>query len=144
MKLNTPAFSDGKIKVQNEEGLWGFLNLTGKFVGEVKWSQIGNFGQGLAAVCENKKYGYIDAEANVVIAPQYDDARVFSEGQAWVKKGEKWQCIDKDNNVIIPALYSEVTDFQNGRAEVNLPGTGWQIIDAYGNLLYFKQDLSSH
>ena len=138
-RVATPNFSDGKIRVMNKDGLWGFIDLRGKLVGQVRWTAIGDFSEGMAAVAENEKYGYIDPDGNVVIEPQYSNARIFSEGQAWVQTSSGlWQCIDKENNVIIPAKYSQVTEFRNGLADVELPGIGWQIIDAKGELVYFK------
>jgi len=134
-----PVFNDGKIKVQDESGLWGFIDMQGSRVGEVRWTEIGNFSEGLAAVSENGKFGYIDADGAVVIQPQYAGAGIFSEGLAWVKTDSGlWQCIDAGNQVKIAAKYSQVTAFRNGVADVELPGVGWQIIDATGSLIYFK------
>ena len=132
-----PIFSDGKTKVQNTDGLYGFIDLNGNTVGEIRWSSILDYSENLAIVVEDEKYGFVDEEGNVIIQPQYNDARSFSEGLAGVKAGELWQFIDRDNNVVIPARYGSVYSFKDGKAHVLLPGTGWQIIDAKGSLVYF-------
>lgn len=137
--VQTPNFSDGKIRVMDKDERWGFIDLQGNLVGEVRWAAIGDFSESMAAVSENDKYGYIDPQGKVIIEPQYANARIFSEGQAWVQiSSGLWQCIDKENNVVIPAKYSQVTEFKNGLADVELPNVGWQIIDANGELVYFK------
>ena len=47
-----------------------------------------------AAKEKGKKYGYIDAQGNYVIQPQFDFANAFSEGYAVVKAGNKFGVID--------------------------------------------------
>ncbi|MBQ3485460.1 MAG: WG repeat-containing protein [Clostridia bacterium] len=136
--IYAPAFSDGKIKVQNPDGLWGFIDEQGQLVGSVEWWNIDNFSEGLAAVTDsNSKVGFIDGEGNVVIKPQYDATRSFHEGLAAVRVGSYWRYIDQSNNVVISANYTDANSFSGGKADVFLEGTGWQIIDNQGGLLYF-------
>lgn len=137
IQIYEPAFSDGKIRVQRADGLYGFIDTEGQPVGEVRWASIRDFSEGLAVVVENDRFGFIDESGNVVIEPQYADAQPFSEGLAGVRAGSLWQFIDRDNNVVIQPLYGEVSPFQNGLADVFLPDTGWQIIDSAGGLVYF-------
>ena len=49
-----------------------------------KYENVGTFSEGLAAVKENGKWGYIDTEGNTVIPFQYDLAYSFNEGLAIV------------------------------------------------------------
>ena len=137
VSIYAPVFSDGKIKVQDEDGLWGFIDESGELVGEVRWTEIQDFSENLAVVCENGQYGFIDRDGKVVIEPQYLAARSFHEGLAAVQTSDGWQYIDPENRVVIPPLYREAEDFHGGRADVFLPGTGWQIIDKTGGLVYF-------
>ena len=143
-RVKTPNYSDGKIRVMDSTAKWGFIDMEGQLVGEVRWTAIGNFSEGMAAVSEDGLFGYIDPNSKIVIQPQYQDARIFSEGQAWVKTSNGlWQCIDGSNKIIIPARYSQVTEFSNGHADVELPNVGWQIIDLQGNLVYFVGESGS-
>ena len=135
--LDTPEFRDGKMIVKNKEGLYGFIDTEGNPVGEVRWSSIEDYSEGLAVVVEDGRFGYIDRDGNVVVEPQYEAARSFSEGLAAVEKDGLWQFIDRDGRAVIPPRYSEVSNFSNGRADVYLPGVGWQIIDSAGSLVYF-------
>ena len=142
----TPFFSDGKIKVQNAEGKWGFVGNDGQLVGEVIWDEIQNFSEGLAVVSRDKKYGFIDKQGQVVIEPQYTASSSFHEGLAAVKVTSGWQYINQANEVVIQPLYSTANDFNGGKADVFLAGTGWQIIDNTGSLLYFvsEQTMSNY
>lgn len=52
-------------------------------------SEPGNFSDGLLLVIINGQYGYLNKRGEVVISPQFDEARDFHEGFALVKKGDK-------------------------------------------------------
>ena len=135
-----PSFSDGKAMVQNANGLYGLIDTEGNLIVEVRWSEIRDFTENLTIVVENGLHGFIDTNAQVVIQPRYEGALSFSEGLAVVKTGGLWQYIDADNNVVISPKYGEATSFADGRADVFLPGTGWQIINNEGRLLYFVSE----
>lgn len=135
--MYAPSLSEEKIKVQDSDGKWGFIDTDGKLVGEVAWDEIQDFSEGLAAVSQNKKFGFIDKEGQIVIQPQYTAVRSFHEGLAAVQDGGEWKYINAKNETVIPARYSQALDFSDGKADVFLPGTGWQVIDKEGSLVYF-------
>lgn len=135
--IYAPSFSDGKIKVQDSKGKWGFIDTDGKVVGEVVWDEIQDFSEGFAAVSQNKKFGFIDKDGRTVIQPKYTAVRSFHEGLAAVRDGSKWKYINLKNEAITPTLYLQAFDFSNGKASVYLSGTGWQIINKAGELIYF-------
>lgn len=132
-----PAFSEEKIKVQDSNGKWGFIDTDGKLVGEVAWDEIQDFSEGFAAVSQNEKYGFIDKNGQIVIQPQYTAVRSFHEGLAAVQESGKWKYINAKNETVIPARYSQALDFSDGKADAFFPGTGWQVIDKEGSLVYF-------
>ncbi len=135
--IYTPVLNEGKIKVQNPEGLWGFIDAEGKPVGEVRWESIENFSENAAVIIEKGKYGYLNKDGSVLIEPQYQEAYSFSGGLAAVKTNGKWGYIDQNNSFVIQPLYGQAMSFNDGYAHVFLSGTGWQIIDAKGSLQYF-------
>ncbi|MBQ9009921.1 MAG: WG repeat-containing protein, partial [Clostridia bacterium] len=135
--ITIPEFNEGKIKVQNDAGLYGFIDLEGKLVGKVCWNEIKAFSEGLAVVVEDGKYGFIDKNGDVVIRPQYTDALSFSENLAGVKNGSLWGFINRDNEFVIEPVYNEVKPFSGGWADVFHSESGWQIIDNAGKLIYF-------
>ncbi len=135
--LQSPDFADGKIKVQNKQGKFGFIDKQGKLVGEVRWDSVQPFSESLAVVEEKGKYGYIDRECNIAIEPQYEAAQSFSENLAAVKTNGLWQFIDHDNQVVIAPRYGAARPFKGSTADAWLPGVGWQVIDKSGTLVYF-------
>ena len=108
-----------------------------------KYNRVGEFSEGLALIEQNGKYGYIDTQGNIAIAPQYDEAGNFSEGLVAVVLDGKSFFIDGAGKVAIALndydaytnyreeiigggspnhyyLYS-LSEFNNGVAEVSKP-----------------------
>ena len=81
-----------------------------------------NFREGLILIYipKRKKLAYMDAHANVIIPPQYDEFRWFGEGLAPVRKGKKWGFINTKMDLTIPFQYDEVSLFHAGVADARI------------------------
>ena len=96
------CYSEGVIPVVKQEQPISFINKEGKEVlslSAVEGKRItavnAYFSDGLMTFCtEDNKYGYINAQGNVVVKPIYDDAFPFNEGVALVKKNDKYLIIN--------------------------------------------------
>ena len=101
-----------------------------------KYEKRLNFREGLILIYipKRKKYAYMDANANVIIPPQYDEFLWFGEGFAPVRKGKKWGFINTKMELVIPFLYNEVGLFHQGKADVKIGRTIAQI-DMAGQLI---------
>ena len=64
--------------------------------------------EGLAAYCENGKWGFINEEGVVVIKPQYEGAKSFSGGVAGVCENGKWGFINENNQLIVDCQFYDV------------------------------------
>lgn len=72
----------------------------------------------------SSKFGFSDANGNVIISEQYDDIELFSEGKAFVKLNNEWIIIDTEGNHLykVPKEYNnslsadENNGFKNGKA----------------------------
>lgn len=94
-----------------------------------KYDDIREFHDGMAAVCKNGKWGYIDKQGKECIPCIYDyvvedefggvPLRNFSEGLVAVCINEKWGFIDKGGNQTIPCECRSVEDFSGGLALVD-------------------------
>lgn len=73
--------------------------LPGKTYPRSKWDKVESFSDGLAQVCVNDAWGYIDSSDHLVIAPVYQYSRPFSHGTAAVYQGG-WKFIDKSGRVV--------------------------------------------
>ena len=81
-----------------------------------------NFREGLILIYipKRKKFAYMDAHANVIIPPQYNEFRWFGEGFAPVRKGKKWGFINTKMDLIIPFQYDELSLFHAGVADARI------------------------
>ena len=87
------TFSDGLglvSVVEDGNRGWGFINTSGDWVIEPKYSGADVFSEGLARVrnSENDLCGYIDTEENLIIDYQFYDGSPFYDGYAMVQKDE--------------------------------------------------------
>jgi hypothetical protein len=104
-----------------------------------------SYGQDLVIIqCADGKFGFKNAEGNIVIDCQYDIIGSFSEeGLAPVKLNGKWGYIDMSNTLVIPFLYEDAQRFWEGLAKVQLKGQ-WGYIDANGKVVIpFRYGIAS-
>lgn len=138
-------FGEGLAKVNGNGQAWGFINTKGEEVIPIKYGNVENFSEGMAAFNmpyyqqKNHKLGYMDKTGKEIIPPRYDWAEDFSEGMAAVGNGEfkvmrrigKWGFVDKTGREIVPLRYDNVGRFSEGLAAVKLLGQ-WGFIDKRG------------
>lgn len=65
----------------------------------------------LAAFEKDGKWGFVDNKGNVVIEPQYDEAKSFRHGYAAVRRGDVWGFINRSNEMIIEPEFEEALYF---------------------------------
>lgn len=131
---NGTQFVDGIARLQKQTAsgnVWVYINAAGKEIypnltekcGFGGANSTGELSDGLRPHYSyaDKKWGYIDAQGNVVIKPQFATARPFSEGLAAVQVEEnyvkKWGFIDRTGAFAIPAQYGgygKISDCRNG------------------------------
>ncbi len=76
------------------------------------------FREGLAAVRQSGRWGFIDRDGDWVIPPRFDQVREFQEGLAPALAGELWGFIDRGGDWVIPPRFSRVNSFRDGLATV--------------------------
>ena len=88
--------------------------------------------EGWAAVKKDGKWGFIDAQGQLMIPYQYQDARSFGGHLAPVLTGELWGYISRNNQLVIDDQYYDVRGFVNGVAAAkNMDGWQFLILDEY-------------
>lgn len=119
---NIEKIDDSTIKVYNTTDMQYFdLN------GNIKESKAVYPNNNLFAKKENDKWGFIDANGNVIVDYQYDEVTEQNEyGYAGIKKDGKWGIIDQNGNVIVENKY-EI----NSQDKMNFVGEYYAVI--YGN-----------
>ena len=101
---------DGNIKQ-------GLIDTSGRWVADPVYDRIGDFSNGMAFVCIDDKYGYIDEKGNMAIKPQFAAAlNFFDNGTAVVMdENRRYGLIDKKGKIIADTRFYEV-DHRNGFA----------------------------
>lgn len=105
-------------------------------LGPLDYDFVENFHEGMAKVCKDSKYGYIDLAGKEVVKPQYGFADNFSEGLAAVSNDElKKGFIDKLGRVVIDFKFGFTSGFHEGLAAVDVNYNNWGYIDKTGKLV---------
>lgn len=121
------VFSEDLAAVQLASGLYTYYDSFGNEAMSKSFEIAQNFQEGLAAVKENGKWGYINTSGAFEINTLYDDAKPFSENYAAVNNGTGWFFIDKNNQRVMPqqenTYYTSADSFQGGYARVVIGDT---------------------
>ena len=126
------SFSEGLAAVE-VEGRERLIDTAGRVLAE--FDHILPFGpNGLAAVCRNGKWGYIDRTGKLRIPLLFDDARDFAEDLAPVAVGKKSGYIDARGAFVIGPVFDEAEGFSDGLAAVSVAGK-WGFVDRTGKLV---------
>ncbi len=113
------GFSEGLACVKNEEGLWGFVDLSGELVIPFTFEEANDFSCGRALVKTDGLYGYIDTAGTLVIPATLEEAYSFFDDRACVRMGERYGYLNPAGEMAIPATYELAFDFCEGGAVVN-------------------------
>lgn len=127
------------VNVGGRFGKWGINHIDGRMVTGLKYDHIGQLREGLAKVCINNLWGFIDSIGQEVIEPQYDNVGNFEDGTAIVERsglfgGGKIGLIDRKGKTVAPIEfevdgmgglfkdYIDKLDFENGLLKVSKKG----------------------
>lgn len=148
---------DFLLPFRGDNGLYGYMDESGKIVVKPKYTYGGKFCEGFAAVAvdgglsafeASGKYGYINAKGEQIIPCIYDNALDFSEGLAAVGYeyyegnrylGIKYHYIDSTGKTAIDGDFSAAGGFDSGIARVTVRNEDGDIkreyIDKRGSVL---------
>ena len=136
--------SHDEIVIFSQDEKMGLKHLNGKIVVPCKYDIVQNFSEGMAAVCEETLWGYVDSLGNNIIPCLYrsvnyydngvmddwgeygspDEANDFHEGLAIVKKNGALGYVDKEgkstfdvaaNNTSKPRAVEVMPSFPGGQ-----------------------------
>lgn len=133
-------FYDGRARVEDDNGLYGYVDTMGNLVIPCKWRVAGDFSESLALVKEQDECCFIDKNGNTVITcDQSIDPSVlcsgFHEGLAVIRQNEKYGFMDKSGSIVIPCKWEYATNFDEGMASVQNDQEKYGCIDTKGRLV---------
>lgn len=123
------TYRNDRLFAQDEDRYY-LVNKSGETVGEQTYENAKLFQEqdGLAAVCVDGKWGFIDSDGKMQIAPQYEDARSFSNGFAAIQSDGQWGFINTDGEIAIQPQFEDAKDFSaSGSAFVMINGQ-WRVL----------------
>lgn len=112
---------------------WIMTSLDGERIGQDAYEEVKPFymDNSYAAVKKDGNWGFADKDGNMVIAPQYEDARSFSYGYAVVKKDGKWGLIDSTGKMCIEPKFEDARDMNSKGNLFVKENDIWQLISLY-------------
>ena len=133
--LEVGDFSDGLLRVKDENNKWGFINSSGEEVISCKFDEVGDFNGGFARCRVGEKWGYINNQGQFAIQPRFDDAFDFKNGFACVKQGNTYGALNQKMELLkCNFISSSPIEFVNNVAKISYNGL-FGFIDENGNIV---------
>ena len=147
--LSGSSFQNGKAVVQIDEKKSALIDLNGQVLHTYNYPYVGSFGDGLLTFQETLggKYGYINEQGQVVIAPKYTWAQVFENGRAIVNIADNYinqtGIINVKGEYIVPPEYNSILSLGDKRYAIGKAidskqpflGSKYAIADIDGKIL---------
>ncbi len=142
-------FKDGKAVVKVKDGEYALIGRDGNRLHTYNLEYAGGLGEGLLTFKREKggKYGYMNEQGEVVIAPQYVFAQPFRDGRAVVNMewdlGDRYGLIDPKGEYVLKPQYNRLDQLGEHRLAVGYPidasqpfiGSKYAIADDRGRFL---------
>lgn len=118
------------------EAEFNWIDHLGNVVFSEGYDNIRTIRDGIAAVQKDNKWGYVNAEDEVVIPFEYTDALGYNDGLAPVRIDNSWYVIDANNNIVLESKYRILSAVEDGLIIVTELGSSkYGVIDLDGNLI---------
>lgn len=125
------VYRNDRIFVQKDNNYY-MADKSGKQITDTAYEDADMFrDETYAAVQVGGKWGFINKAGEMVIEPQYEDARSFSNGFAAVKYDDMWGFIDEKGNPVIEAQFEGVKDFNTSGCAYVYDGEIWTLLILY-------------
>lgn len=132
------GFSHGLAAVPDSTKKFGYLNRAGKVVIPHKFTDAHEFSEGLAAVAEGDKWGFIDTTGSWVLGPQYVWADKLVDGHSLVRIGTQphvdYALIDRKGEIKFRLQTLHAKTPSDGLIRFELNGK-WGFVDRTGKIV---------
>ncbi len=116
-----------------KDSLYGFIDSKGQIIIKPQFQDAELFSEGLAAVSNGKKYGFINLKGDTVIPFLYDETFMgFNNGLSDVTLNDSCGYINKQGKIIVPLKYETCYPFMSAYAQVETFNGDEFLIDKKG------------
>lgn len=125
--------SDNLATAKGSNGLYGYVNITGKFVIEPQFMGASSFGldEGNSALVQdtNKKWGIINKSGKYIVEPKYNELE-YSGYDTLIFKSEEglYGYLNVNGDVIAEPQFLYAGEFDDGFAKVQEKNGNWKYI----------------
>lgn len=95
---NAGSFNAAGVVIAKRDGSYQIYDTSLNVLGGFQCDEVDLLTQGGFAYKSGDAWGFADYSGNVVLAPQYEEAKSFSNGQATVRQNGEWFFIDAAGN----------------------------------------------
>lgn len=122
------------VAVINRTGVYELMNKKGQIIKKLDGvTQMKFSTNGMLAVQENGKWGYVDNAGNSIVTAKYDSCDQFKYGYGRVRLNNKWGMVDKTGKEVIAPTYENVLAGEN---DVFIYfDKAWGILDKTGKVV---------
>lgn len=125
------VYRNDRLFVDDGSG-YQLIDMAGKVYGTYRFEAVHVFNDSTyAAVMINDKWGFVNAAGEMVIEPQYEDARSFSNGFAAVMQDGKWGFIDMSGQMVIEPQFENAKDFNDHGCVFVIRNAEWELLRLY-------------
>lgn len=121
----------GKNYIVRRNGLWGIIDKNEVVLLPIKYIRVHWFKGGYAGLQVNDKWGLVDSDGRITIAPQYDTIKYLSQYNACEVEKDGDQFVIDTNNQIILKVDGKNVRFDAGKLVV-CSNEGWQLFNLDG------------
>jgi hypothetical protein len=117
-------------------GRWGFVDASGAWVIDPRFSKVHAFREGVAGVqsADAPGFRFIDKQGRQLGDTTFDEVDAHFSGLARVRIGERWGFADTSGRLVIAAEFEKAFRFSGGMAAVQI-GEKWTWVDPTGRRL---------
>jgi hypothetical protein len=123
-----------------KDSLYGYIDKNGNILIKPQFKEANLFSEGLAAVSNGEKYGFINTSGEIIIPYFYDETFMgFNNGVSDVRLNDSCGYIDKNGKVVIPLIYETAYPFMSEYAQVETFSGKSLLINKKGKTFNYNQ-----
>jgi len=124
---------ENKQLLVEKDSLYGFIDSKGQIIIKPQYQDADLFSEGLTAVSNGKKYGFINLKGDTVIPFLYDETFMgFNNGLSHVILNGSCGYIDKHGKIVVPLKYKTCYPFMSAFSQVETFDGDEFLIDKKG------------